>query len=237
MKKALAISVALGALLAGVLAATPAIGQDKPAAAAAAAAAPAKPADEAAIASQLPSYPLTTCAVCDQKLEKPVDRLYKGRLVRMCCADCFAALEKDPAKPLAKIDAAVIEQQGKRYPLATCPVSGKPVGADAYAFVVGTKMVRTCCDKCPASVEKDSAAALAKVDAAWLEAGKKDYPLDTCPVSGEKLGSMGAPVDHLYGTRLVRLCCKSCTKELNKEPAAVLAKIDAAAAAKKPAAK
>ncbi len=231
MKTALTTALALGALLAGALLASPALTQDK------VDAAPAKVSDEATIAAQLPAYPLTTCPVCDKPLGKPVDRLYKGRLVRFCCSDCFASFEKDPAKSLAKVDAAVIAQQGKRYPLATCPVSGKELGADAYSFVVGTKLVRTCCDKCPATVEKDPAAALAKVDAAWIEAGKKDYPLESCPVSGEKLGSMGTPVDYLYGTRLVRLCCKGCVKEINKEPAAVLAKIDAAAAAKKPAGK
>ena len=54
-----------------------------------------------------------------------------------------------------------------------------------------------------------------------------------CPVSGEKLGSMGEPVDVLYGTRLVRLCCKSCGKEMRKDGAAVVAKVDALAAGAK----
>ena len=59
------------------------------------------------------------------------------------------------------------------------------------------------------------------------------YPLDTCVISGEKLGgSMGDPVEFVYGNQLVRFCCKGCKKEFLKAPAKHLAKIDAAVIAK-----
>jgi YHS domain-containing protein len=45
------------------------------------------------------------------------------------------------------------------------------------------------------------------------------YPLKTCPVSGEKLGDMGKPVKVIHDGTDVYLCCKSCTKDFNKEPA------------------
>ena len=65
------------------------------------------------------------------------------------------------------------------------------------------------------------------------------YPLDTCVVSGEKLGEMGAPVDYIYKEagkpdRLVRLCCNMCVPKFKKDPAKYLKLIDEAAA-KKPA--
>jgi hypothetical protein len=55
------------------------------------------------------------------------------------------------------------------------------------------------------------------------------YPLDTCPVSGEKLGGMGKPYVFVHEGREVRLCCKNCLKDFNEDPAKFIAKIDAAA--------
>lgn len=52
------------------------------------------------------------------------------------------------------------------------------------------------------------------------------YTLDTCPVSGEKLGSMGDPVVKVHEGREVRLCCKGCVSKLDKEPEALFRKID-----------
>jgi hypothetical protein len=64
------------------------------------------------------------------------------------------------------------------------------------------------------------------------------YPLDTCVVSGEKLGEMGKPIDYIYKEegkpdRLVRFCCKMCIGKFKKEPAKYLKLIDEAAAQKK----
>lgn len=63
------------------------------------------------------------------------------------------------------------------------------------------------------------------------------YPLDTCVVSEEKLGSMGQPYEYVYKQegkpdRTVLLCCKGCVKDFQKEPAKYLKLIDDAAAAK-----
>lgn len=59
------------------------------------------------------------------------------------------------------------------------------------------------------------------------------YPLDRCVVSGEKLGSMGAPYVHTHQAegqpdRTVLLCCRGCIRSFNADPAKYLAKIDAA---------
>lgn len=60
----------------------------------------------------------------------------------------------------------------------------------------------------------------------------------TCVVSGEKLGSMGKPVSYVHKEagkpdRVITLCCTSCIDDFQKDPAKYLAKLDAAAAAKK----
>ncbi|HUC84984.1 MAG TPA: hypothetical protein VL970_07315 [Candidatus Acidoferrales bacterium] len=43
--------------------------------------------------------------------------------------------------------------------------------------------------------------------------------LKTCPVSGEKLnGEMGAPYVFSYQGQEVKLCCKGCKKDFDKNP-------------------
>lgn len=51
------------------------------------------------------------------------------------------------------------------------------------------------------------------------------YPLDVCLVSGEKLGSMGEPVVFSHEGQEVKLCCKSCRPDFEKEPAKFIAKL------------
>lgn len=51
------------------------------------------------------------------------------------------------------------------------------------------------------------------------------YPLDTCLVSGEKLGSMGKPPEIVYEGRQIKFCCKHCIPDFEKEPAKFLSKL------------
>jgi YHS domain-containing protein len=62
----------------------------------------------------------------------------------------------------------------------------------------------------------------------------KPYPMDTCIVSGEKLGSMGDPVVFAEGDQEIAICCAGCKKDFLKDKKASLAKIDAAAKKVKP---
>lgn len=191
-------------------------------------------ADAAIIAKQLPSYPLKTCPVSDEPLDvngEPLDIVVQGRLVRMCCKSCVKVLTKDPSAVFAAIDQGVIEQQRPAYPLKTSAVSGKELGAEAVDHVVGTRLLRLATKDELAAFEKDPAKYMAIVDQALIEAQKASYAPTVCPISGEALGSMGDPYDVLYGTRLVRLCCKGCVKKYEKDPAAAVAKLDAPAPA------
>lgn len=54
------------------------------------------------------------------------------------------------------------------------------------------------------------------------------YPLTTCVVSGEKLGTMGKAYVFKHEGREVQLCCKSCIKDFNKDPQKFLKKLDEA---------
>ncbi|HWW03309.1 MAG TPA: TRASH domain-containing protein [Candidatus Acidoferrum sp.] len=65
-----------------------------------------------------------------------------------------------------------------------------------------------------------------------LAADKKDklkpYTLETCVVSGDKLGEMGKPFVYEYKDREIKFCCKNCVKDFNKEPAKYIRKIEEA---------
>lgn len=58
------------------------------------------------------------------------------------------------------------------------------------------------------------------------ETGKtKPYPLKTCIVSDNELGSMGKPVTKIHNGQEVKFCCKPCVKKFDADPAKYLAKI------------
>jgi hypothetical protein len=79
------------------------------------------------------------------------------------------------------------------------------------------------------AAEKEKAGPAAKTDT---------YPLKTCVVSGEALGSMGDFVTYVHKQagqpdREIRFCCEGCIDDFKADPAKFLKKLDEAAAAKK----
>lgn len=61
--------------------------------------------------------------------------------------------------------------------------------------------------------------------AAEKAAKVKPYPLETCVVSGEKLGGMGEAFVFAKDGQEVKLCCKSCKKDFDKDSAKFMGKI------------
>ena len=55
----------------------------------------------------------------------------------------------------------------------------------------------------------------------------KPYPLDKCLVSGEKIGADKDMKPHVFTVdgQEVKLCCKSCLKDFNKDKAKYMAQI------------
>lgn len=186
-------------------------------------------------------YPLATCPITGKKLGSmgdPVIKVYDGREVRYCCSGCPGKFEKDLPGSLAKLDEKIIRDQASLYPLTTSVVTGKDLPAaptKPYEFVYGNRMIRLGAESEKADFLKDPKKYLAALDKAAIEQQSKDYPLKTCPVSKEKLGGdMGDPVDLVVAGRLVRLCCKDCGKDVEKDPAKFIAMIDAARKGEKP---
>ena len=52
------------------------------------------------------------------------------------------------------------------------------------------------------------------------------YPLQTCIVADEPLGSMGEPVVIVHEGMEIKFCCDSCRPKFEAEPAKYLPKLD-----------
>jgi hypothetical protein len=65
----------------------------------------------------------------------------------------------------------------------------------------------------------------------------KPYPLDKCLISDEALDSMGKPFVFVHEGQEIKLCCKSCQKDFNKDKAKYIKKLKEAEAKAKAKAK
>ena len=87
-----------------------------------------------------------------------------------------------------------------------------------------------------------SAAKAAPTDSEIIAKARATYPLKTCLVSDEPLGSMGEAAGYIHRVagqpdRVVFFCCEGCSDDFKADPAKFLKKVDAAAKGKAPAAK
>lgn len=165
-------------------------------------------------------------------LKQQVVVQHEGRELRFSSNESLKAFRAEPAPFLKRIDALMIADQLPHYPVKTCLVSGEELGdmGDSIDRLYKNRLVRLCCKMCIRKFDKDPDSYIAELDKAVIEVQSKDYPMTTCPVSKEELGSMGRPLDRIVGGRLVRLCCKGCKKKLAADPARFVAMVDAARA-------
>lgn len=61
------------------------------------------------------------------------------------------------------------------------------------------------------------------------ESEVRPYPIDTCLVSGEELGSMGEPVTFVHQGQEIKLCCDACQPKFEEDPAKYLAELSSKA--------
>lgn len=125
---------------------------------------------------------------------------------------------------------AADEIKGDPYTLDVCPVSGEKLGnmGEPIQYNHEGRDIKFCCAGCIGRFSSTPAQFLAKVDKLMAEQQKKHYPLTTCAVTGNALGSMGEPLDIVVNNRLVRLCCAGCEKPVRAEPDKFISKLDAA---------
>ncbi len=159
-------------------------------------------------------WPMKGCVISDKKIKNTFD--VDGRTFQTCCGNCQKKVEADPATYAKKLDDAIIKSQTRGYPLKTCPISNRALTDTAVNAVSNGTLVRVCCNKCAAKVTSgEKPDAIAAVVSARHKRQSKTYPMKTCPVSGDELVA-GESVEVMFGTQLVRLCCKGCVKELSK---------------------
>ena len=106
------------------------------------------------------------------------------------------------------------------YPLETCIVSGQNLGSMGEPVEIdhNGRTVKFCCQGCVDKFNDDPDKYLERLDKALIDAQKATYTATTCPVSGQKLGSMGEPVDYLHNNQLVRFCCSGCVDKFKADP-------------------
>ena len=139
----------------------------------------------------------------------------------LCCKGCQG--KQLNAEHWKTIQTNIAAAQG------TCPIMGKPVDATMKSTVVNGQQVFVCCPPCIAKIQADADGSLKKVNASYVSFVAKERQAKSdqlhataqgiCPVSGQKLGSMGAPIKVKVGEKEVAfLCCKGCVgKALNAE--------------------
>lgn len=182
-------------------------------------------------------YTLTTCPVSDGKLGGMGDavvNVYGGREVRFCCAMCIPKFEADQQTYFDKIDQQIIASQLPYYPLKTCVVSDEALegsGMEPIDVVFNNRLVRLCCKSCMKELQADPDQYFDKIDSAIIALQRENYPLITCPISGEPLVK-GEIVEVVLGNRLFQLCCNRCKRSLKKNPTEVIVELDKAWAIK-----
>ena len=195
-------------------------------------------------------------AMCPIGKEPIVDGVptiqYKGNTIAFCCPGCdkefmgwdetkrdaFVALAQagnEPGEAHAEaIPETTAQVKSQPYTLSTCPVSGEPLGTmgDPIIKEIDGREVRLCCNMCVPKFEKNADAYFKKIDEQMIEDQMPYYPMTTCAISGEPLVEDGEDIaiNLIHANRLVRLCCKMCVKEFNKDPGTYIAKLDQAAA-------
>jgi hypothetical protein len=87
--------------------------------------------------------------------------------------------------------------------------------------------VRVCSSACREKLAQDPGPFLAARDSALIATQLATYPTDVCVVTEDKIDALGTPTNVLWGTRLVRLCCKTCEQQFYETPGDFLAALDA----------
>lgn len=129
-----------------------------------------------------------------------------------------------PSAPMGEV--RIAHGDAAPYPLTTCIVSGKTLGASAVTFAVAGQTFRTCCTDCQGTIEGDPETWIAKLGEASIADQLASYPLHVCLVSGKTLGAKRVTATH--DGKAVKLCCATCADTFAKEPNQFLARLDAA---------
>ena len=164
------------------------------------------------------------CPVSGQELGsmgEPIKIQAGEQTAFLCCKGCQGKQIK--AEHWKTIQARMAKAQG------TCPIMEKEVDSTMKSTVVNGQQIFVCCPPCIPKIQADPQTSIQKVSASYVKfvAAERQAASDQmhakaqgiCPVTGQKLGSMGAPVKVKFGEKEIGfLCCKGCVgKQMNAE--------------------
>lgn len=177
-----------------------------------------RPATPPAATLTVPATPNPTCPIMGKpsSLKLFVDTAH-GR-VYTCCAPCNPKIKRTP-DDLYRAAYPKVEKVGN----TVCPVTGRPVPADAPTIVLQGREIALCCKDCVAAARDDAQRTLARA----LDPQLVDIGNDVDPTNGKPVGNFVAVVSG----KLIRFASTDAIEEARKDPAAALAKAEASAAA------
>ncbi len=133
------------------------------------------PANEQMVREQLPQYPAMNCVVMpEESLADPTgpnagkdeNIIVGNRLVRSCCGQCARRVRRDPVKWLAQVDKGIVADQGAKYALKVCVISGAPLPAEPVYVFIGSRLVEVATPADALKAQQNPIETLAKLDAA-----------------------------------------------------------------------
>jgi hypothetical protein len=89
-----------------------------------------------------------------------------NRLVRTCCGQCARRVRRDPVKWLAQVDKGIVADQGAKYVLKVCVISGAPLPAEPVNVFIGSRLVEVATPADALKAQQNPIETLAKLDAA-----------------------------------------------------------------------
>ena len=122
------------------------------------------PANEQMVREQLPQYPAMNCVVMPaESLADPTgpnagkdeNIIVGNRLVR-----------RDPVKWLAQVDKGIVADQGAKYALKVCVISGAPLPAEPVNVFIGSRLVEVATPADALKAQQNPIETLTKLDAA-----------------------------------------------------------------------
>ncbi|MEM7204538.1 MAG: hypothetical protein AAF628_30050 [Planctomycetota bacterium] len=149
---------------------------------------------DAAIAkAQNAHYPLDRCPISGEEISTDAKLLVlEDTLVKLCCGGCVSKARARGPELAAMVVAKAYQHQVASYPVAKCAVSQDEFDAeDAVDVMVGTQLIRLCCDHCVEDVQKNPAKFAAKIAAASAAKKSPHGDLPSSRPSGAEHGKQG----------------------------------------------